>query len=303
MRRLVLPPMLATLALTACVGISGPRAPLASTALAPAPGIEEATARAAAIGFIQAYAQAPRDGGRALSAAVDGPLLSEWAHWLAVQNSHFPGSIEGAATITSVGVPSTLDPSKSGSDQPEVLLDVQASVSFTYSPAAGASPPPPQVRSLNGPMLLAEVGPGEWRVRDFTRDGTPLDLTMFVYTGLSTAKQGVTVRLANVILAGSVWQFGLVVENGTSGPIHLDTSVTAMVLDGTPVTGRAQTTFGTIEPGTTVEGFVSLPAPQGPGQPAVFLRFVGAGGLIDLGMPFQDPRQVLASPSPSGALG
>jgi hypothetical protein len=300
----VVPAAALTLALCACAGATEPRSPLPSAAEpSPAQGVQDASVRDTAIRFIHAYATAPQDGGDALIALVNG-LAAEWAHWVSVQNAAFNGTIGGVVTILSIGAPHPLDGSG-----PALIVDVQATVTFTPAPADGTVVAP-QVRSLDGPMSLTQDGPYAWRVADFTRDGQALHSFFVSLSGPGMVQSDVTVGVHAVVLAAGEWQVGLDVRNGTDGAIALDARNVALLLDQDLVAGDTGSTFEPIAAGTTAEGFVTLPAPTTAGQPLVVLRFGTTGDSIDFVIPIPDPREAAGqvvptqnpSPSSPGAL-
>ncbi|HEV8563696.1 MAG TPA: hypothetical protein VGR41_02150 [Actinomycetota bacterium] len=293
------------LVFSACASVVGPSAPLPSTAEpSPAQGAQDAAARDAAIRFIRAYAGAPNDGGEALTGLADG-LAKEWAHWVSVQNNAFDGTIHGVASILSVGAPQPLN----GSTFPGLVVEVQATVAFTLAPADG-SVIAPQVRSLDGPMSLTQVGPYDWRVADFTRDGQALHSFFVSLSGPGTVEADVTVGVHAVVLTAGAWQIGIDVQNDGSEAIALDAANVALFLDQELVPGNTGSTFEPIAAGATAEGFVTLPAPTTAGRPVVVLRFGTTGDSIDFVISIPDPREAAgqavptesASPSPTGAL-
>ncbi|HEY7399579.1 MAG TPA: hypothetical protein VH989_01655 [Actinomycetota bacterium] len=301
MRRLA-PAAALLLALWGCAGPAGPRSPLpAGSEASPAQGIQDAAARDAAIRFIHAYATAPQDGGTALTGVVDG-LASDWAHWFDVQNATFDGAVTGQASILSVGPPASTNGAT-----PAVVVDVQASVTFTYAPSDGSSLAP-QVRSLDGPMLLAQVGPYDYRVEDFTRDGQALHSFFASLAGPGTVREGIRVSVHAVIVSGATWQVGLDVRNSSASSIEVGSSNVGLFLDQQIVPGTVVSTFDPIQPGTTEEGFVTLPAPAGAGQLALVLRFGSSVEPIDFVIAIPDPREATGqsvpssspSPAPSG---
>jgi hypothetical protein len=257
--------------------------------------VQDTAARNAVTRFIRAYATAPQDGGEALAGVVDG-LATEWAHWVAVQNAAFDGTIAGAAEIVSVSAPEPL-----GETSSALVVQVEATVTFAPQPADG-TPLAPQVRSLDGPMSLVQVAPYDWRVSDFTRDGQLLDSFFVSLTGPGTVRQNITVEVHAVILAAGAWQVGVGVRNGSEGAIALDPTNVALVLDQSVVPGTTGSTFEPIEAGASAEGFVTLPAPTVAGQPIVVLRFVTERDTIDFVISIPDPREATGQPvQPSAA--
>ncbi len=203
----------------------GPIAPLALEQVPPAPALIDASARETVLGFVHAYADSPLDGGAALARLVDGPELQRWATWLGVQQAQFPGGIVGRVELRHVRFLGT-EP-LAGAVGARVALG--ATVRFTFAPDEGD--PFERARILDGPVTLASVRPGDWRIIDFTRDGMPMTDGIQLFRDEVRAEGGVSVRLDSLFMFPPQWQFNLVIENRSRRPIRLDPDATGLYVE------------------------------------------------------------------------
>ncbi len=289
------------ISLAACARTTGPSTTIPAGSLAPGEGLDFAAARASSFAFLRAYAGEPHDHGVALLSLVDGPVIEEWAHWLAVQNDEFPGTIEGSLRVVSVGpaLPTQLEGAQA------LKIDIRATVTFLNTPTQGA--PTRIVRNLDGPLTLVPAGPGMWRVRSFTRDGVALE-RFVVPIGQAAVRQGVAVRLDVLIVGPGQLQFGAVVSNTTRDAVRLQPkTITLVAQGGKPVgSGQAITTLSEpIPAGAAREALVAIqPLSQSDPTPvALRIGLVARGGkAITLEVPLAAPSTGSGSgqPSPSG---
>ena len=265
-----------------------------------------AQARSVALAFLQAYAGSPEDGGRSLRPLVDGVLAREWAHWVAIQNAGFPGSIEGTLALGRLG-PAGPVRAQDGSldDLVAYGVPVRATITFELTDDSG-TPSPPLQRLMDGLVVLVQGPDGGFRVINFQRDGQRLDQFFQVFDGAFERRQGVRVEIENLIQLER-WQFGIRITNHTSRPLRVLPNLTALLSSDEDVVNaeRPVVTFeNPIPPGKTAEGLVSFAAPAT--QDALDLQIAVAGpdgeatGFI-FGVP--QPQGATTSPSPSPSAG
>jgi hypothetical protein len=93
--------------------------------------------------------------------------MRRFAYWLGVTNRSFPGEITAESTVNVVG-PATVVSAKG-----RVLeVDLSAQVDVVAQPTEGK--PLEFSVPLDGPVRLAAIEPGMWRVIDFVRFGVPM---------------------------------------------------------------------------------------------------------------------------------
>jgi hypothetical protein len=283
----------------------GPQRPETRQALALDDIRLSAQARSVALAFLRAYADSPEDGGRSLTPLVEGVLAREWAHWVAIQNAGFPGSIRGSLALGRLG-PAGPVRAENGSLDDFVAygVPVRATITFELTDDPG-TPSPPLQRLMDGLVVLVQGQDGGFRVINFVRDGQRLDQFFQVFDGAFERRQGVTVEVRNLIQLER-WQFGVEITNHTSRPLHVLPRLTALLTPNEDVanTERPVVTFeDPIPPGETAEGLVSFVAPAT--QDALDLQIAVAGpdgratGFV-FGIP-QPQSAVSPSPSPSAA--
>jgi hypothetical protein len=259
-------------------------------------------ARSVAFAFLRAYADAPTDGGRALTTLVEGVLAREWAHWVSVQNAGFPGTIEGSLQLGQLG-PATPVRAEDGSLDEFVAYGVivRATVTFSLTDETGQALPPLQ-RSMDGLVVMIQGPDGAFRVINFVRDGRRLDEFFQVFEGARERRAGVTVEVRNLIQMER-WQFGIAITNGTDRPLRVVPNLTALLTQQEDPTSTEQplVTFPVrIPPGESAEGIVSFVAPTTTEELDLQVAVAGPDGEAT-GFVFGVPRGAETTPSPSPA--
>jgi hypothetical protein len=256
--------------LASCAGDpEGPRAPAPAAELRGAPAMLQAQVRAATIGFVEAY-RATVAGGDELTDLAATPLMRSFAHWLGVTNRAFPGEVVATSTIDAVGTGSAVP------DADGVLeVDLSASVLVVGQPQEGD--PVEMDVPLDGPVRLAAVEPGSWRVVDFHHFGLPVSQA-FVPVDLDFARPGVTVTLEAF---GGVprWNFFVRVAATGANVLTLDEADVALVDGRGEVVGEAievSTPLLEVAPGGAIEGALTFEPLEDPS--GVSLR-IAVGGL------------------------
>ncbi len=295
-----------TIVLSACTPApTGPSAPIALEQVGTVPVLAGGTARQTVLGFVAAYASAPRDGGAALSDLVTGPELENWVHWLIVQDAQFPGAVDGSDLVRSVSFVGVA-PVK---DAAGAQIDLSANVSFDYLPLDGQ--PFERTRILDGPVTLLAEASGGWRVLDLTRDGVSISDGIQLFKNEVRTVGDVRVRLDSLFMFPPNWQFNLIVENRTPDEIRLDPSATGLYVKG--ASGAFQKVPGAISPALKalpsnrgVQSMLSSEAQDAAGGRVLVLVFRGGGkeyrfdfplgGIVTKAPP---PLPTAASPSPS----
>jgi hypothetical protein len=292
------------LALAACAREPvGPTAPLALEQVPPAPGLVAASARRTAIELVQAYADAPLDGGAALAQLVTGSKLERWVYWLGVQNAQFPGRIVGGADLRRVRFDGLLPVPRAVGAQ----VTLGATVRFTFTPNDGE--PFERARILDGPVRLVSLRPGDWRVVDLTRDGVAMSEGIRLFRNESRTRDGVSVRLDSLFMFTPNWQFNLAVENRSRRPVRLDPDATGLYLELPD--GSFERTEGipsvaltaTIPPQRGVQGLIAFPEQGSAARRSLVLTFRRDGGALRFAFPLEDLVSSVPPPPPTdGAL-
>ncbi len=260
-------------------------------------------ARSVAHAFLRAYASSADDGGRALMPLVEGSLAREWAHWVAVQNEAFPGTIEGSLQLGHLGAAFPVR-AEDGSLDDLVAYGVVVRASVTFEPTDEAGEAvQPLVRSMDGLVVMIQGSEGGFRVINFVRDGRRLDEFFQVFDGASERREGVTVEVRSLIQLER-WQFGIEITNDTDRPLRVLPDLTALLTPEEEVASSEQpliTFAGPIPPGESAEGIVSFVAPGTTGELDLQVAVAGPDGE-PTGFVFAVPQLPgTASPSASPA--
>jgi hypothetical protein len=297
MRRIATSVMILAAAATACSATpdpEGPQRPVSRQAIALDDFRIAGQARSVAHAFLRAYADAPGDGGRTLEPLVGGPLASEWAHWVTIQNAGFPGSIDGSLQLGHLGTALPVRaPDGSLDDLIAYGVEVRATITFDLTDEEGEQVPSLQ-RLMDGLVVLVQGEDGSFRVINFVRDGLRLDQFFRIFDGAEQRREGVTVEIRNLVQLER-WQFGVEIRNRSDRPVRLVPDGTALLTPAQdPATEPPLVTFPTeIAPGETAEGILSFSAPT-TGE-AVNLQIAVAGPDGEA-VPF-----VFGVPQPAGA--
>lgn len=282
----------------------GPQAPHSEGILAVDDLRLAGQARSVALAFLEAYAAAPADGGRALRALMAGVIAREWAHWVVIQNAGFPGEITGDLQLGHLG-PGIPVRAADGSLDEVVTYGVlvRATVSFTLTDEAG-EPLPALERVMDGLIVVVQGSDGAFRVLNFARDGRRLDQFFQVFDGAQERRDGVTVEIRNLVQLDR-WQFGVAITNDTPRPLRVLSNLTALLTrteepatDEQPIVSFPEG----IPPGGSVEGIVSFAAPTDTSQLDLQIAVAGPDGEA-MGFIFGVPEPAAipgtsASPSP-----
>lgn len=234
---------------------------------------------------------------------VEGALAREWAHWVAVQNAAFPGTIEGSLQLGHLGAASPVRAEDGSLDDLVAYgVVVRATVTFGLTDETGEEVPPLQ-RSMDGMVVMIQGSDGALRVINFVRDGRRLDEFFQVFEGAQERRAGVTVEIRNLIQLER-WQFGIEITNGTDRPLRILANLTALLTpEEDPANSeRPLVTFPVpIAPGESAEGIVSFAAPATAGELDLQVAVAGPDGK-PTGFVFGVPQlAATATPSPSPA--
>lgn len=207
MRRLV-PIALVVMVATGCTRVvapAGPSSPREPRRAAVMSAAGEAGARAAALAFLEAYADVPAAGDEGLGAAVAPGWLRRWSHWVGVQADAFPGAQEGELALRWLG---PAPPVPRDDDLRVRDVDLDASALFHLRPAEGE---PFDVTRTFGRVRVAWLPGRGWRVVDVVRDGLPLSAAFRSFDDpLPFARDGDVGVAIDSLISYPVWQFHLV---------------------------------------------------------------------------------------------
>lgn len=279
----------------------GPAAPLALEQVPPAPALVAASARETVLGFLRAYADSPLDGGASLAELVTGPELQRWVTWLGVQHAQFPGRIVARVELRSVRFLGTLP--LSGAVGAQVALG--AAVRFRFAPDEGEAFE--QARVLDGPVTLASLRPGDWRILDFTRDGLPMTDGIELFRDEVRTEDGVSVRLDSLFMFTPQWQFNLVIENRSRRPIRLDPDATGLYverLDGSFERYEGVPSLGLrvpLPPERGTQALLAFPEQDSAEGRSLVLTFRRDGRPIRFSFPLEDLVSSVPPPPPTDA--
>jgi hypothetical protein len=299
MRRAVAPLVLLVW-LAACSSTpNGPAAPIAAEQLSGSEGLDVSSARQTTLDFLDAYADAPQDGGARLAGLVVGSKLATWVHWLAVQNSQFAGTISGQPEVRSVDFAETL--ALQGAIGARVELG--ARVTFSYSPQDTDAFD--RTRVLDGPCALLEIAPGDWRVVDLTRDGVPMSAGIELFRGVDRTRGDVTVTIDSLFTFAPNWQFNVVVDNRSGSDVQLDPNGVVLYTKQTEGFGRTDgattPSLNLVPAGGTAEGILAFPLQPEPTGRIVALVYDEGGRVLRFGFPLEDFVTSAPSPSPTAS--
>ncbi|MFB3738124.1 MAG: hypothetical protein ACE14W_04065 [Candidatus Velamenicoccus archaeovorus] len=281
-----------------------PASPLALEQVGAGIGPDVVAARQTVLDFVRAYAEAPADGGAALSAMVAGPKLTEWVRWLAIQNGEFRGTIGASVEVRSIELVGIV-PVQGGVG---ARLELGASVTFAFDPVGDR--PFRRTRILDGPVTLIRVGRADWKVLDATRDGASMDGGIQLFDGLQQERHGVTLRLDSLFRFTPNWQFNVLVRNRTGAPIRLAGGAVLLVENDGETARRHGVVTASLErvpDGATVAGLAAFPLQPSPRGRILVLAYRTADGRrLDFAFPMArriTPSGVppTASPAPPDA--
>lgn len=244
-------------ALSACAPTTGgPAAPISREQLGSAAALHASAARQAVVDFVNAYAGSPTEGVGPLLQTVAGVELETWVRWLEVQHREFAGGVAAASDIRDVEFVESV----STADGTLARVALSATVTFDYSPAD--ADPFRLARILDGPVLLAQTGPGRYRVVDLLRDGVPMADGIEIFRGQSRSGGGVDVFLDSLFMFPPYWQFNVVVRNQSARPLTLDTEVLGLYVSGPGSLVRLEErgvsdSLAVIPAGETVDGVIA----------------------------------------------
>jgi hypothetical protein len=141
-----------------------------------------------------------------------------------------------------------------------VRVGLSATVTFDYTP--DDADPFQLARILDGPVLLAQTGPGRYRVVNLLRDGVPMADGIEIFPDESRESAGVGVVLDSLFMFPPFWQFNVVVRNDGDRPVTLDPDVSALSV-ATPSSSVRLEESGVsdsllvVPPGGTVDGVIA----------------------------------------------
>ncbi|MEX1263579.1 MAG: hypothetical protein WEE66_06530 [Actinomycetota bacterium] len=250
-RRIALLSTAFALAVACSAEVDGPVSPAAAAELRGTPAMLQTQARGAALRFVEAY-RVTVLGGDDLEALAATPLMRRFAYWLAVTNRAFPGDITATSTVSEIG------PAISVSTDGQVLdVELAAQVDVVAQPPDGD---PLQLSvPLVGPVRLAAIAPGAWRVIDFVRFGRPVS-SAFMPLGLVYQRRGLRITLDSI---GVVPTWSFFVRVAATGPKALTLAEDDVTLVDTAgdVVGDAievSTPLLEVAPGDRIDGALSF---------------------------------------------
>jgi len=297
MRRLA--PLLVPLALAACAPEpQGPLAPIAAEQVLAGPALEASAARDAVVAFVRAYADSGRVGVGPLSRLVASDDLLAWVRWLGVQHREFPGTISATVDLRDVAFVATLETEQVSGAQ----IALSATVAFEFDPLDGE--PFRRARILDGPVTVARIAPGEFRVADLLRDGVPMSDGIHRFRGESRTDGWVTVTLDSLFTFPPNWQFNVIVENRGDREVHLDPEGVALLVrrDGSfeAIEGATTASLSVIPAGATVDGILAYPAQQEAVGRVLSLVYLEGRTARRFEFPLDDLVTVVPPPPPAG---
>jgi hypothetical protein len=200
--------------------------PLPLTELVPQSGVDLVAARQALIDFLNGYANASKDDGKSLEHLLGSgpPELKDWVHWLVVQNRSNPGMLTGSTHISGIqfqGFATILG------QIPGAKLRLDAQVTLTYRPPNAA--PVTFTHDFTGDATVFQLGTGDWRVYDVTRDGQSMDSAIHLVNKVSLSSHGVTVDVRSLWTLAPYLSFNVTVANHSASDITFDEGTTALI--------------------------------------------------------------------------
>jgi hypothetical protein len=245
-------------ALAACAPEpDGPAAPISREQVGPAAALHASAARQAVVDFVVAYAASPTEGVGRLSQTVTGTELESWVRWLDVQHREFAGGVAATSDIRDV----EFIESATTADGTMARVGLSATVTFDYAP--DDDDPFQLARILDGPVLLAQTGPGRYRVVNLLRDGVPMADGIEIFRDQSRTGGSVDVVLDSLFMFPPFWQFNVVVRNDSDRPVTLDPDVLGLYVAGPGTSVRNEDrgvsdSLLVVAPGTTVDGVIAF---------------------------------------------
>jgi hypothetical protein len=204
----------------------------ASDSLTPVPmsdltvsAVDQVGARQALIGFLEGYAGASQDDGAALRQAVQGgpPELSNWVHWLVVQNRSNPGELTGTVRIAGIRFDG---PTQIQGTIPGAVFQLDAGVQLTYRPPDAA--PVIRTHDFSGQALVFLHESGDWGIWDVTRDGQSMAESISLLDDVVLQDRDATLRIDSIFAFGPLVTFNVLVENRGSGAFTFDAERTRL---------------------------------------------------------------------------
>jgi hypothetical protein len=291
-------PVLALVLLASLVGAcrtSAPITPLPDDGAGLTSSLTFTSAKQAVVDFLNAYAEAPQDGGDALAATVGSTTLAEWAHWEALRFEGIGGGYTTTVDIAGI-TPITTQAGADGS--PEMTVDLSAQIHFIHRDEDG------QVleftRDFSGPATLAQQGVAAWALMDVTRDGAALSRRVVVPDEGTQAAGDVTLHLSswfNYAPAGLF--FNLRITNGTDRRVFVVPSTTGLRFDQQLLKPTQRIPLSAALPGEDLEFILFFRADDPlftsePESVALQVRLAGWPGAKTFTYP------LLGSPPPTG---
>jgi hypothetical protein len=281
--------------------------PLPLTELVPQSGVDLVAARQALIGFLNGYANASRDDGKALEQLVMAgtPELKDWVHWLVVQNRSNPGQLTGSTRIGGIrfeGFVSILG------SIPGAKLQLDAQVTLTYRPPNGA--PVEFTHDFSGEATVFQRSTGDWGVYDVTRDGQSMDSAIHLVNKVSLSGHGVTVDVDSLWTLVPFLSFNVTVANHGKQDVTFDASHTALTgaTSADSVASQSHTAgLDRIPARGTGAGTINFGAPSPTTQDLVIAFGATGGGSVQLSVSLNRLANAMgpalpptgASPTPS----
>lgn len=298
MRRLTFLPLV-PLVLGACAPEpAGPAAPIAREQVLPGPALDASAARRAAVEFVQAYADSPREGVDALSRSVAGDELTTWVRWLGVQHREFTGGIRAVADIRDVEFVTTIE----GGEATGAQIGLSASISFEFSPEG--DDPFQVARLLDGPVTLVRTATGAYRVLDLFRDGVPMSDGIQLLRSELREEGDLTVVLDSLFMFPPNWQFNVVVENHGEDAAFLDPNGVALfVRQGggfERIDGVVTESLALVPPGGAVDGILAYPAQELAEGRVLSIVYTEGRDVVRFEFPLDDLVNVVPPPPPTG---
>lgn len=294
MRRLVVPSALLLVLVACSSNVVPPRETLAREQVVAGRGLDVAAARQAVVDFLDAYAHSADDGGTALQRTVAGDKLSDWVHWLTVQNQSFPGTISGSVELRSLNYLLAIPTQGTLAAR----IDLGATVRFQYAPDQGQ--PFSADRIMDGVATLVLRNPADWGVLDITRDGRSMADAIQVFKNVSRSSAGITVKIDSLFTFQPYWSFNLVVRNGSKQTISFDPKDASLAPEHPegeqPKKGQAVTPpLAEIRAGDTVEGSINFTTPASPDNQVLHLPLRMGKRIVV----FEFPLGAIVNPAPS----
>lgn len=213
------------------------------------PDPERHAVRGAVVGFLDAVAG--REDAPALSGAVGGLLLEDWAAWLEAEGPPRGGTVEIRA----------LRVGAIEGDVARVELDATVTVDRTGPDARLTE----EAITLEGPVALVRDGEavGGWVVTDLVREGRPMSLAVTIFDPpVQGVSGGIEVEVRSLYRFGTGTVANVRIVNGSGGAVRVDRPPTRIQAAGRFVgaTAAAGSFLEDMLPGATPEGSVAFHA-------------------------------------------